>query len=139
MPAIELILDFHLSGCRSLKERRGRLRGLRDRFGRAPGVCLFEAPLAHLQQARWHFVAANSDRGIAQQQLDDVLRLVTSTVDAQVQVVARRALEPAEGAASRATDVTTGEPQAEHAASGDADALLDAFFAQPPAAPRRRR
>ena len=32
-----LRLRFHLEGCGSLKDKRQRLCGLRDRFGRLPG------------------------------------------------------------------------------------------------------
>ena len=31
-----MTIDFHLGGCRSLKEKRQRLKGMRERFGKLP-------------------------------------------------------------------------------------------------------
>jgi len=38
-----LTLRFHLEGCTSLKEKRQRLGGLRDKFGRLPQVAVCES------------------------------------------------------------------------------------------------
>jgi len=54
-----LCIDFHLSGCRSLKDKRQRLSGLRDRFGRNPNLAVFESEGADDHaRAQWTFVAA---------------------------------------------------------------------------------
>lgn len=60
-----LRLRFHLEGCGSLKDKRQRLSGLRDRFGRLPGIAVCESE-AHdsLAEAEWSFVAAGGSRQI---------------------------------------------------------------------------
>jgi uncharacterized protein len=51
-----LILRFHLEGCDSLKEKRQRLSGLRDRFGRLPQVGVCESDLQDtLDKAEYTF------------------------------------------------------------------------------------
>lgn len=117
MPAVELVVQFHLPGCRSLKERRGRLRGLRDRFGRQAGLAVFETHLEHAQHAQWHFVAASSERRLAQRQLDEVLQFLEQSVDARFTVRSRQEL-------SAGARVLADAP--------DNDALIDAFFSQAP-------
>ena len=60
-----LTLTFHLPGCRSLKEKRQRLGGLRDRFGRntTVGVCESGLQDAH-QRAEWTFVAVGDRKSV---------------------------------------------------------------------------
>lgn len=117
MPAVELVVQFYLPGCRSLKERRGRLRGLRDRFGRQPGIAVFETSSDHAQHAQWHFVAASSQHQLAQQQLDQVLQYLEQSVDAQLTVRSRQALSVAQ--------------VAQPAVEPEGEALIDAFFSKP--------
>src|SRR5690625_102309 len=62
MVAAMLTLHFHLEGCHSLKERRQRLGGLRDRFGRPPQPAGCEAPGEPLPPASWHFLALAQTR-----------------------------------------------------------------------------
>jgi uncharacterized protein YlxP (DUF503 family) len=119
MPVVELVVQFHLPGCRSLKERRGRLRGLRDRFGRQAGIAVFETPQAHVQHAQWHFIAASSERRLAQRQLDEVLQFLEQHVDARLTVRSRQELT-----ATTALGASSDAP--------DNDALIDAFFSQAP-------
>ena len=38
-----LSINFHLGGCRSLKEKRQRLSGIRDRYGRPANVAVCES------------------------------------------------------------------------------------------------
>ncbi|MEM1433758.1 MAG: DUF503 domain-containing protein [Pseudomonadota bacterium] len=81
----ELRVDFYLGACRSLKEKRQRLRGLRDRFGRQPILAVVESDFADsLQKARWSFIAAASAAELVQQQLADVERYLTFSVDAEI-------------------------------------------------------
>ena len=85
MQAIELRVLFLLSGCRSLKEKRQRLQGLRDRFGKQTGMAVCESGYADShQRAQWSFVAVAAAHKPATQMLDDVERYVTSSVDAEV-------------------------------------------------------
>jgi uncharacterized protein YlxP (DUF503 family) len=38
-----LTVNFYLGGCRSLKEKRQRLKGMRERFGRTFNVAVCES------------------------------------------------------------------------------------------------
>ena len=86
-----LELEFHLSGCTSLKQKRGRLAGLRDRFGRLTNVAVCESDHADaLQRAQWSFVAAGSDAIVVRRTLDAVERDIVLHIDA---VITRRNCE----------------------------------------------
>jgi uncharacterized protein YlxP (DUF503 family) len=80
-----LTLGFHLEGCSSLKEKRQRLGGLRERFGRLPGLAVCESGLqdAH-QSAEWTFVAVGSARGIVDRLIAELETQVAETLDARV-------------------------------------------------------
>ena len=88
-----LTLSFNLPGCRSLKEKRQRLGGLKERFGRQPGLAVCESAYsdAH-QRAQWSFVAAAQTLRLVEKTLGDVERKVVETVDAQLVDVAREIL-----------------------------------------------
>lgn len=80
-----LRIDFYLSGCRSLKEKRQRLNGLRERYGRAHNVAVYES--AHqdlLQRAQWTFVAGSAARDVVDRALTDIERNIQGTVDAEL-------------------------------------------------------
>ena len=86
-------VDFYLDGCRSLKEKRQRLKGLRERFGRATGVAVCESDYqdAH-QQAQWSFVAVAASGSVAESALSDILRSIEQSVDAQMTNVTQEVL-----------------------------------------------
>ncbi|MFK7916113.1 MAG: DUF503 family protein, partial [Pseudomonadales bacterium] len=46
MKTVALQVRFVLHGCRSLKDKRKRLRGLRDRFGKQTGLAVCESGAA---------------------------------------------------------------------------------------------
>ena len=53
-----LTLDLHLEGCQSLKEKRARTRGVRDRFGRLSQVAVCESDFSdgsHIARYRSDF------------------------------------------------------------------------------------
>jgi len=80
-----LRIDFRLEACRSLKEKRQRLAGMRDRFGRIPNLAVFESDLHDvLQRAQWTFVAAAASNDVVEQLLAGVERDVHELVDAEV-------------------------------------------------------
>lgn len=79
-----LQVEFHLDGCRSLKERRGRLGGLRDRFSRHPRIALCEHPGDDPETSRWTFVILGADRRAATALAGEVERDLESRVDAVV-------------------------------------------------------
>jgi len=80
-----LNIDFRLEGCRSLKDKRQRLSGLRERFGRTPNLAVFESDYQDvLQRAEWTFVAGAASATIVEQLLAGVERDVHELVDAEV-------------------------------------------------------
>ena len=89
--AAALTVDFRLGGCRSLKEKRSRLGGLKDRFGRAPNVAVCESDHqdAH-QRGQWTFVACSSDATTVERTLSGVERDLMLMVDAEVVNITRR-------------------------------------------------
>ncbi len=93
MSVLSLEAHFFLPGCRSLKEKRGRLRGLRDRFGRAANVAVCELDLqdSH-QQAHYRFVACAASATVAEQALADIERELQFAVDAQLLRLQREVL-----------------------------------------------
>jgi uncharacterized protein len=89
-----LRIDFYLSGCRSLKEKRQRLNGMRERFGRAHNVAVCESGFQDLlQRAQWTFVAAASSRDVVDRALTDIERNVQGLVDAELVGVQREWLD----------------------------------------------
>ncbi len=85
MAVAQLTVDFHLPGCRSLKDKRRRVAKLRDKFGKQTGVAVFESAHADdLSRSQWTFVAAASSATVVTQALADVERYVTTAVDGEV-------------------------------------------------------
>lgn len=80
-----LTLRLHLEGCSSLKEKRRRLTGLRDRFGRQPNMAVCESDLQDAwQEAEWCFVAAANSRSMTDRLIAEVEKFVGESVDARV-------------------------------------------------------
>lgn len=101
----ELRVEFYLGACRSLKEKRGRLGGLRDRFGKLPGVAVVESGYADaLQQARWSFIAAASAAAPVNQTLADIERYLQYSVDAEIVSMRRVELSPVAGSGADLVD-----------------------------------
>jgi uncharacterized protein YlxP (DUF503 family) len=80
-----LTINFHLGGCRSLKEKRQRLKGIRERFGKSTGVAVCESDFqdSH-QRAQWSFVAAAGSSDVVARSLDEIIRGLELSVDAQL-------------------------------------------------------
>jgi hypothetical protein len=80
-----LTVSFSLPGCRSLKEKRQRLAGLRDRFGRYSNVAVCESDFADVhQRAEWSFVAAAQSAALVDQTLTEIESRILESVDAEV-------------------------------------------------------
>lgn len=89
-----MILDVHLPGCRSLKEKRSVLRPLLERLQRRFAVSVAEVDHQDLWQRAGLGVAAVSGSGtVLAQLLDDVERFVWAQPDAEVIEVRRYWLE----------------------------------------------
>lgn len=86
-------LDFHLPGCASLKEKRRRLKRLRDKFGRVPNLAICESGHHDVhQRAQWSVVAVAGSRPVVERLLGDVERWVDERLDAIVIGVERDVL-----------------------------------------------
>ena len=80
-----LQIDFFLSGCGSLKEKRRRLKGLRDKYGRAANVAVCESDHQNThQRAQWSFVATASSPEVVERTLTEIERSVQLGVDAEL-------------------------------------------------------
>ncbi|MEZ5558144.1 MAG: DUF503 domain-containing protein [Pseudomonadales bacterium] len=87
-------IEFYLAGCRSLKEKRQRLNGVRERFGRLHHVAVSETHYQDLlQRAEWTFVATAAARDVVERTLTDIERNLQESVDAQIIAVDREWLD----------------------------------------------
>ncbi len=80
-----LTLDFQLPGCCSLKEKRHRLGGLKDRFGKIANLAVTES--AHHDQhqlSQWSFVAIGTDATVLEKVLTSVETHASTQLDAVV-------------------------------------------------------
>ena len=85
MNAILLVIDLHLEGCSSLKDKRQRLRGFTDRWAKVGQVAFCESDFQDsLRQAQWSFVIAGSDSRQVQQVLAKLEEDLLQSVDAVV-------------------------------------------------------
>ena len=88
-----LVVDFHLPGCRSLKEKRHRVRGIRDRFGKQANLAVCESGYQDdHQRAQWSFVAVASDQKTVDRMLADLEERLEPAVDGMVVGIAREHL-----------------------------------------------
>lgn len=88
-----LTIGFHLAGCRSLKEKRQRLKGIRDRFGKPLNVAVCESDYQDVhQRAQWTFIATASSPSVVEKALAEIVRSVQISVDAELVDVHRERL-----------------------------------------------
>ncbi len=85
-----LQLELYFSGCRSLKEKRKRLKGLRDRLGKAVNVAVCESGHqdSH-QRSQWSVIAAAADAVVVEKILTEIERSVQFSVDGELVGVQR--------------------------------------------------
>jgi uncharacterized protein YlxP (DUF503 family) len=90
-----MTVDFHLAGCRSLKEKRQRLKGMRERFGKLPNVAVCESDYQDVhQRAQWSFIATAANGDVAEKSLSEILSSIELSVDAELIGVAQEILLP---------------------------------------------
>jgi uncharacterized protein len=83
-------VSFLLPGCRSLKEKRQRLGGLRERFGRQVNVAVCESNYQDVHdRAEWSFVAVALTTRLVEQILADIEQRIIETVDANIAQISR--------------------------------------------------
>ncbi len=80
-----MVVQFRLSGCRSLKEKRRRLSGIRQRYGRFSHLAVCESAYQDDHKlGEWQFVALGSDAGFVERALQAVESEIEDTVDAEL-------------------------------------------------------
>jgi len=93
MQIVVLTLTFSLPGCRSLKEKRQRMGGIHERYGRNPAVAVCESgDRERLDASEWTFVVV----GTSSQELDslcsEIEDRIQRTVEARVTDMVRERL-----------------------------------------------
>lgn len=80
-----LVLEFHLHGCDSLKDKRHRMHGLRQRFGKGTGVAVCESDHQNVHSlAQWSFVATAADPKVVERALQEIEEYAALSVDAEL-------------------------------------------------------
>ncbi|MFC3282940.1 DUF503 domain-containing protein [Litchfieldella rifensis] len=88
-----LTLKISLPGCRSLKEKRQRMGGLHERFGRNPAVAVCEsADRDRLESSEWSFVVAAISPQKVESLCSEIEDKLQRTVDGRVLDVSRELL-----------------------------------------------
>ncbi|QJD59320.1 DUF503 domain-containing protein [Pseudomonas sp. gcc21] len=89
------VLTFRISlpGCGSLKEKRQRMGGLHERFGRNPAIAVCEsADLDRLDSSEWSFVVAATSAKKVESICSEIEDKLQRTVDGRVLDVTREIL-----------------------------------------------
>ena len=80
-----MTLSFTLPGCGSLKEKRQRMGGLHERFGRNPAVAVHESGEHDRHDAsEWSFVVVGASKRDVESLCAQVEEKVQNTVDARL-------------------------------------------------------
>ena len=88
-----MALTFSLPGCGSLKEKRQRMGGMHERFGRNPAIAVCESgELNRHDASEWSFVVVATSKREVESLLSQTEDKVQSTVDARVMDVRREFL-----------------------------------------------
>ncbi len=88
-----LTLRISLPGCRSLKEKRQRMGGLHERFGRNPAVAVCEsAEHDRLDTSEWTFVVAAMSSQKVDSLCSEIEDKIQRTVDGRVMEAIREVL-----------------------------------------------
>ncbi len=82
---------IRLSGCRSLKEKRGRLGGLRERFGRNTQVAVCESEHQDVHDlAGFAFVVTATSASVIEQIFNEIENDLPNRIDGEVISMQRR-------------------------------------------------
>lgn len=83
MRILRLTIDFQLPACRSLKDKRRRLQGLRDRFGGKPNIAVSESDWHDVHdRAQWTFVIVGENPRVVDATKDSILSYASQSLDA---------------------------------------------------------
>lgn len=88
-----LTMTFSLPGCRSLKEKRQRIGGMHERYGRQPAVAVCESgDRDRLDASEWSFVVTGLTTQEIESLCSEIEERVQRTVEARVTDVIREQL-----------------------------------------------
>lgn len=88
-----LTLTFSLPGCRSLKEKRQRMGGIHERYGRNPAVAVCESGLRErVDASEWSFVVTGLSSQAVDALCNEIVERIERTVEARVNEVFRQKL-----------------------------------------------
>ena len=80
-----MTLTFRLEGCHSLKGKRSRLSGIREKYGRHSHLAVCESDYQDDHQlSEWTFVALGSRRDFVASTLADLEAKLDDNLDAQI-------------------------------------------------------
>ncbi len=80
-----LTLKLALPGCRSLKEKRQRMGGLHERFGRQPSIAVCESgDLDRHDASEWTFVVVGTSSRDVASRCSEIEEKLQRTVDGRV-------------------------------------------------------
>ncbi|WP_026349098.1 DUF503 domain-containing protein [Psychrobacter lutiphocae] len=90
MPIGILTLTFSLPGCGSLKEKRMRMGGLHERFGRNPAVAVCESGERNRHDAsEWTFVVVGLNKREIESEFNQIEDKIQRVVEARIMEVRR--------------------------------------------------
>lgn len=88
-----LTLSISLPGCASLKEKRQRMGGLHERYGRNPAIAVCESGSRdRVDTSEWSFVVVGNDGQQVESLCSEIEDKVQRTVDGRVTDVVRELL-----------------------------------------------
>ena len=88
-----LTLSISLPGCRSLKEKRQRMGGLHERFGRNPAVAVCESgEHDRLEASEWTFVVTAATLAKVESLCSEIEDKIQRGVDGRVMETTREVL-----------------------------------------------
>lgn len=93
MQIVLMTLVFSLPGCRSLKEKRQRMGGIHERYGRNPSVAVCESGARERTDAsEWSFVVTGNSVQDVEALCSDITERIERTVEARIMDVVRQRL-----------------------------------------------
>jgi uncharacterized protein len=88
-----LTISVSLPGCTSLKEKRQRIGGIHERYGRNPSVAVCETGARDRQDSsEWSFVVATNSAQETESLCSEIEDRFQRTVDGRIQDVSREFL-----------------------------------------------
>lgn len=88
-----LTLLFSLPGCRSLKEKRQRMGGIHERYGRNPAIAVCESGVRErTDSSQWSFVITGTSAQEVEALCSEISDRIERTVEARVTDVQRERL-----------------------------------------------